>query len=309
MKRSLVLGVDGGGTTTTASVADSDGTVVGTAVAGPSNIKAVGADEARNNLRAAVTKALDAAGVGSNGVDAACYGLAGFDRPEDKRILEAWVADWGRRSVFVNDGDLVIAAGTAEGWGVGVISGTGSIAVGRAPDGRRSRSGGWGHLIGDEGSAYAVALSGLRMVARRFDGRDASQAGDVLTRELCHALQVSDPSRLVSAIHAPGFDRRAIASLAPVVVAAAEQDPEIVDQILRPAAFALAETAAAAARALGWSEGPLPLAMAGGFLLRVDEVARSLLIRLGVLGYEVRAIRVSESVRGALILAREALPQ
>ena len=63
----------------------------------------------------------------------------------------------------VNDGDLVVAAGTPEGWGVGLIAGTGSIAVGRAPDGRTARAGGWGHLIGDEGSAYGVVLDALRL--------------------------------------------------------------------------------------------------------------------------------------------------
>jgi N-acetylglucosamine kinase-like BadF-type ATPase len=224
-------------------------------------------------------------------------------------VLESWVAEWGWPSLFVNDGDLVIAGGTAEGWGVGLISGTGSIAVGRALDGRRSRAGGWGHLIGDEGSAYAVALAGLRKVARRFDGRDPPCSGDALTRDLCLALHIDGASGLIRAIHAIGFDRRAIASLAPAVVAAADDDPEVADQILRPAAFALAETVAAAARALKWNEGPLPLAMAGGFLLRAEEVARSLLIRLDVLGYEVRATRVPEPVRGALILARESIQQ
>ena len=107
-------------------------------------------------------------------VDVVCFGLAGFDRPDDRQLLAGWAdqARWGNRLVMVNDGDLVVAAGTPAGWGVGVIAGTGSIAVGRAPDGRTARAGGWGHLIGDEGSAYGVVLDALRLVARRWDGRE-----------------------------------------------------------------------------------------------------------------------------------------
>ena len=80
---------------------------------------------------------------------------------------------------------MVIAAGTTEGWGVGVIAGTGSIAVGRTKDGQTARAGGWGHLIGDEGSAYSVVLDALRLVARRADGRDTQVVGrDPLTERM-----------------------------------------------------------------------------------------------------------------------------
>jgi N-acetylglucosamine kinase-like BadF-type ATPase len=99
-------------------------------------------------------------------VAVACLGLAGFDRPEDKQLLSEWAetGHWAERLLLVNDGDLVVAAGTPEGWGVGVIAGTGSIAVARAPDGRKARAGGWGHLIGDEGSAYGTVLAALKKV-------------------------------------------------------------------------------------------------------------------------------------------------
>ena len=109
---------------------------------------------------------------------------------------------------MVNDGDLVVAAGTPEGWGVGVIAGTGSIAVGRATDGRTARAGGWGHLIGDEGSAYGVVLETLRLVARRADGRDPRPPGrDLLAERICTALGVAEVSQIVTTIYSPDFDR------------------------------------------------------------------------------------------------------
>ena len=94
--------------------------------------------EARRALDAAIAAAFRDAGLEPAPVEAACLGLAGFDRPDDRKILIGW-ADESRlahRLVLVNDGDLVVAAGTPEGWGIGVIAGTGSIAVGRTPDGR-----------------------------------------------------------------------------------------------------------------------------------------------------------------------------
>lgn len=306
----LLLGIDGGGTTTEAWLALPGGRVVGRGRAGPSNAKAVGPEAARRALDLAIAAAFADARATPAPVASACLGLAGFDRPEDRQLLSAWVHDarWADRFVLVNDGDLVIAAGTPEGWGIGVIAGTGSIAVGRTSDGRKARAGGWGHLIGDEGSAYSVVLAALRLVARRDDGRDRRPTGvDPLAGRLCRALGVETPSRIVSSLYAPGFDRTRIAALAPEVLAAVPEAPEIVDLLLVPAGSALAEQASAVARALDWSSGVLPLAMAGGFLLSAAPVARALRDGLTASGYDVVATTVPEPVRGAVLLAERAL--
>ncbi len=309
----LILGVDGGGTSTVARLADGEGRVVGRGIAGPSNIKAVGAEAARASLDGAIERAFAAAGLAMTAVDSACLGLAGFDRPDDRRWLDAWAArkPWAGPTRLVNDGELVIAAGTPEGWGVGVIAGTGSISVGRAPDGRTSRSGGWGHLFGDEGSAYNVALAGLRRVARVADGRQIGPriGDDPLALRLCEALAIADTSDLVSAVYREGFDRARIAALAPAVVRAGDDDPTIFAEILEPAGADLARMVGATARSLGLDPGggPLPLAMAGSFLLGCGAVARVLVHRLIEGGHDVRATPVPEPVEGALVLARRAL--
>ncbi len=305
-----LLGVDGGGTSTAAWLADADGHVLGRGLGGPSNIKAIGAEAARAGLEGAIRAAFEDAGRDPSPIAAACLGLAGFDRPEDKGWLEQWASGmpWAGRSIFVNDGDLVIAAGTPGGWGVGVIAGTGSIAVGRGPDGRSARSGGWGYLIGDEGSGYAVALAGLRRVARLADGRAPGRSGsDPLTARLCEALGIDGPSGMVGAVYREGRDRARIAALAPAVVAAAGEDPAIVDEILGPAGRELARMVDAAARGIGAGPVPLPLAMAGSFLLNSPVVSAAMLRWLAEAGHEVRATPVPDPVRGALILAREVL--
>jgi N-acetylglucosamine kinase-like BadF-type ATPase len=318
MTQHMVLGVDGGGTSTDAWLAEPGGRVLGRGLSGPSNAKAVGLEAARRSLETAIRGAFDAAGLEPAPVDAACLGLAGFDRPDDRAVLTGWAdeARVARRLVLVNDGDLVVAAGTPEGWGVGVIAGTGSIAVGRTPDGRTARAGGWGHLIGDEGSAYVLVLDALRLVARRDDGRDPRPAApgrgpdvgpDPLTARLCKALGVGRASQIVTALYAPESSRARIAALAPEVLAACDESPEDAARLLLPAAAALAEIIAAVARSLGWPSGPLPLAAAGSFLLSATAVRRAMIDDLIGRGYQPALTAVPEPAHGAVILAGRAL--
>ncbi len=308
-----LIGIDGGGTSTTAWIADETGNPLGKGIAGPSNAKAVGIEAALQALDSAIARAFQEAGREPRTVEVACLGLAGFDRPDDRILLEAWSSrtERARRLVLVNDGHLVIAAGTPDGWGLGVIAGTGSIAVGRDANGRTARSGGWGHLIGDEGSAYLAVIDGLRRVARHVDGREPiPQGAEELTEELCRALGVADPSAIVSAIYAPGVDRTRIASFAPAVTAAAARGSEAARQILRASGEELAKAVHAVAVTLWGSHprrAPLPLALAGSFLLSSSLVADRLVQALDELGTPVEARRVPDPAAGAITLARRAL--
>jgi N-acetylglucosamine kinase-like BadF-type ATPase len=320
----LLLGIDGGGTSTTTWLAEADGNVIGRGLAGPSNAKAVGPEAARGALDTSIKSAFADAGRPVETAAVACFGLAGFDRAEDKALLEGWSAAdaWARKLVLVNDGELVLAAGTPEGFGVALISGTGSIAVGKAPDGRTARAGGWGHIFGDEGSAYDVAIAGLRLIAQRYDGREALRVlrsskskangqppiGGALTEHVCKNLGIEGPEQLVTLIYSGGFDRARIAALAPIVVASAEDDPAVASWVLEPAGYELGRTALAVARALQWDQPVLPLAMAGGFLLSAAPVAEAMLAYLRRFsGMKVEESRVAGPVAGAIVLARRAL--
>jgi N-acetylglucosamine kinase-like BadF-type ATPase len=306
----LLLGVDGGGTTTEAWLAEPGGKLIGRGTAGPSNAKAVGPQAARQALDLAIQAAFHAGGFAATTVDIACLGLAGFDRPDDRRLLAEWAdqARWAHRTVLANDGDLVVAAGTPEGWGVGVIAGTGSIAVGRSSQGRAARAGGWGHIFGDEGSAYRVVLDALRLVARRADGREPTAPGrDPLTERLCAALGVSEPAQIVTAIYSPEFGRAQLAALAPAVLAARDDDIEVIPRLLIPAGAALAEMVVAVARSLGWQAGPLAVAAAGSFLLSASVVLEEMVSSITRQGYRVTLTPVAHPVQGALVLAERAM--
>lgn len=308
--RQLVLGVDGGGTNTVAWLGDADGQVVGRGCAGASNCKSVGVSAAFRALEQSISNAFADAAIPLCRVEVACLGLAGFGRPEDQRLLVEWAdrISLARRVLPATDAALALAAGTPDGCGVAVIAGTGSIAFGCDRRGLTARAGGWGPLFGDEGSAYSVVLGALRRIARRADGRDANPfSPDPLTDHFCKRIGVTAPAGLITALYAPEVDRAWIAGLAPVVIAAAAEDPQIIGDLLEPAGRELAESVLAVLRTLGWSERVLPLALAGGFLLGAPAVSDSLKGHLERSGFELNANPVPDPVRGALVLARRTL--
>jgi N-acetylmuramic acid 6-phosphate etherase len=305
----LCLGIDGGGTHTVALLARRDRpgapwSVVGRGTAGPSNIHTVGVACAVQALDQAVTGAFRAAGLERGPVAAACFGLAGADRPDDQRPIRDWAqqANVAAQIELVSDAALVLAAGTPAGWGLAVIAGTGSIAWARSADGRMARAGGWGYLLGDEGSGYALAVAGLQAVARAADGRGPAT---ILTARLLERLGLERPEQLIATVYRSGWDRAALAALAPLVLDAAAEDA-VARQLAEEAARALAHTAAAAAGCLQREQAPLPVALAGSVLIQNAWYQRRFLEALRAAGLCPDPVcPVAEPAAGALRLAAE----
>lgn len=300
----LILGIDGGGTKTTALLADPHGNVIARATAGGSNYHAIGAEAAFAALDSALRRLLDQHADAE--LRAVCLGLAGVDRPADRAQVEAWAARAlpGVRVTLVNDAELLLAAGTPEGWGVGVIGGTGSIALGRAPDGRSARAGGWGYRLGDEGSGYAVGRAALHAVARAADGRGAPTA---LTPAILAHWSLPQPDALIQHVYAAHTTRREIAELAEVVVRVAERGDEVAGEIVREAGRELALAAHAVVRQLDLA-GSVPCALGGGVLVHAESITRVFFHTATELGLRLEPVQtVSEPALGAVKLAREML--
>jgi N-acetylglucosamine kinase-like BadF-type ATPase len=306
----LLLGVDGGGTTTQALVTDLQGQVLGRGVGPGSNHHRVGFDQLRRSVAAAVEEALrPLAGPPTRAGEpawqraplaAACFGLAGVDTPEDEERVSSWARAEAIAPLLrvVNDSELVLAAGTPEGWGIALISGTGSVCLGRAPDGRTVRVGGWGYLLGDEGSGYQVALRALRLASQTADGRADAQA--LLEAVLGH-WSLDRPSALIAHVHAPTTSQAEIARLAVVVLQLAERGDAAARAIVDEAARELARHVDAAARRLDLAAPPL--ALAGGLMTASLRHAVH-----AALGTEVSAVaHVADPPRGAAVLARRLL--
>jgi N-acetylmuramic acid 6-phosphate etherase len=307
----LVLAIEGGGTKTiawlAAVVGENQLDVLGRGSAGPANIQAVGPAAATENVARAVEAAWQDAGGRRGPVAAACLALAGADRAADRVLWSEWAeqVNLAERVEIVNDALPVLAAGTPDGWGVALIAGTGSFAFGRAPGGETARTGGWGYLLGDEGSAYSVALAGLQAATRSADGRGPAT---LLLDRFLQRLGLARSEELVPAVYTPPFDRRRIAGLADVVTASAAEGDAAAGEIIDRAAESLAELIAVTARKLGIHEQQVPVAYTGGLLLNAAQLRDRLESRLRDLDLTPAPINpVAEPIRGILRLAADGL--
>jgi N-acetylmuramic acid 6-phosphate etherase len=297
----LYLGIDGGGTHTVALLARASGDIVGRGTAGPSNRQAVGTERALVALDDAVSAAFHAAGLPRGPVTAACLGLAGADRPDDQAVLREWAerVQLAARVEVTSDAAILLAAGTPHGWGLVLIAGTGSIAFGRTADSRRARAGGWGHLLGDEGSAYALVIHALQAIARAADGRGPATR---LTERFLSHWGLTQPQDLIAAVYRSGRDRADFAALAPLVIETATDDA-VAAGIVAQGAHELARAGESVVRQLGWV-GPVPLALAGGLLVGSAGYRERVLRALRSLGVQPDPITlVGEPAEGAVKLA------
>lgn len=259
MPEPLYLGVDVGGSKTVCLVGDR-AAVLGRGEAGPANPNTAGIDGFRRSLTEAARGALDAAG--GRRVTAAWIGIAGSEGARMRGDLRAVAAEaLHTDAVWIShDGRLVLAtAGLA--YGIAVVAGTGSSVYGLRPDGFEVTVGGWGHLLGDEGSGHDIARRALRAVTQAADGRaPATRLGEAIPR----ALGVPDVSALRRRCY-PAPPVAEVARLAAVVLELAADD-EVSASIVRGAATDLATAVRACRDRLGWIGQDVAVA-AGGRLL------------------------------------------
>jgi N-acetylglucosamine kinase-like BadF-type ATPase len=193
------------------------------------------------------------------------------------------------------------------GWGVAVVAGTGSCVWARSADGRTTRAGGWGPLLGDEGSGYALTLAGLRLVARRADRRGRATT---LTERLLNRLGVRDASALIHILHGGEWDRARLAGLAPEVIRAADEGDVAAVELVDEQIHELARCVAAAVAGLALPADAVPLALAGGLLVNAPTYRDRFLRRLRDLGIRPsHVLAVSEPAEGALRLACATAPK
>lgn len=266
------IGVDAGGSQTRAVVVDAQGRELGRGVGGGANYTAMGSRHTVATLRTVVAQAAAAASR-ELPLHAAWLGLAGVDRPSDYAELLPELRGLSENIRLTNDAELVLAA-LDDAVGVAVIAGTGSIAVGCAANGTTARAGGWGHLIGDEGSGYDIGRQGLQAAAQAADGRGPHT---VLLERLLRQWQLEKPQEIIGRIY-PGTDKAPIARLAPLVCAVAREGDPVARGIVRQAATDLARAILTVANVLAFPAEEMPLALAGGILVH-DAWMRTLVLR------------------------------
>ena len=294
----LYIGIDAGATKTELLAQEARNERPFSLSGPPANVARLGVTESARILADLIKEALESKP--SARLRAVCAGVAGAGSESDQRELEEEIRRQIRENApesirVVTDGDIALEAAFAGGSGIVVSVGTGSIVVARATDGTTHRAGGWGYLLGDEGSGYAIGLGGLRAVTRALDGGEPT----VLQRYLKEEFGFETDRQIKHAVYR---DHWALQNFAPFVFKAAQENDGPARQVVTEQVKALAEQVARI------TQRGLPIekriALIGGLANDAyyrKQLADALTTRLA--GWQVMQSH-HRSVLGALLLAR-----
>ncbi|BAZ06228.1 N-acetylglucosamine kinase [Calothrix sp. NIES-3974] len=243
-----VIGIDGGASKTVCVLVNQQREILGRGVSGGANYQSIGIDATLRAIHGAICASLtDVENIQIGGI---CLGLAGMGRPDDVDLLRTRFLDSLQSPElknFLSAKNIAIASPTPEGLlithdglislvggighdvGVVVAAGTGSITFGRNGRGETKRVGGWGYLLGDEGSAYHIAIAALQAVIKSYDGRGEQTALLAAFQNHLHLTTMED---LVRVIYRQGWGVKEIASLAPIVDQLAATGDPVAQQII-----------------------------------------------------------------------------
>jgi N-acetylglucosamine kinase-like BadF-type ATPase len=260
---------------------DGAGDVLGEGLAGPSNPLRVGVSEAAKAVREAAERACAKAGVRRIEIDAAEVGLAGVKRADIRERMRVALAELGIKTVeVVTDADIALYGATEGKPGLVIIAGTGSICCGVNARGRHACAGGWGPVVGDEGSGSWIARRALQAVARATDGRGRKTS---LADAACDFFNVAKAEDLSTAVYAPNVTNSRIAGFASRVVMAARRRDVVAREIIEEAGRELARAASAVIRKLKMERECFQVAYVGGVF-----AARGLILE--PLGEELKSV-------------------
>lgn len=306
----IVLGIDGGGSKTTAKIArlDQDGGIVvlGSGHGGPSNFRLAGAEISLVSLNQALDEALSQAEVSAQQVECSVLALAGSSAADVRQQIADWAASRGLTAEvdIIHDIVPVLANGTDDAWGIALIAGTGSVAMGVDQSGRRIIKGGWGHYFGDKASGFALGNNALAAVVEAADGIGPET---ILSEMVLEKLGIEQPRDILTEITSHGDVQRDVAALAPVVSAAADLKDPVACSIVEAAVTEAVKLVAAVVKSMAFSQA-YPLALAGGVACHSELFRTELTSRLKLLNPPPASVRVvTEPVMGCLQIAHRKL--
>jgi N-acetylglucosamine kinase-like BadF-type ATPase len=262
-----IIGVDGGGSKTEATAYNLQDQEIATFVAGPGN-PAVDFDGAMTNITQAISQCMQ--NIKTLGMQGECrgiyLGIAGIEVGNNIRRLEAAIGGaFQCHVVGVHDSELAHAAIFHGKDGIITIAGTGSVSYGRF-NGKTDKTGGWGHVLGDEGSGYWIALDAFKRMTLE---QDAGQIPSSMSLAIMSNLQVSSVDGMKEFVHSAG--KNEIGDMAKVVAILAELGDSDALDILDRAGLELSVLTVKLYRKLGMT-GPINVGISGGILRNVDQV-------------------------------------
>lgn len=241
-----VIGVDAGGTKTETAAYDLNGEILGSAVTGYGNLLN-GKEKALSNIILGIQNLVDK--LGSKDLEGIYLGIAGSEGGDIVDIVSKAISiKFNISPVIMNDSKLALKALLKGEDGILTIAGTGSISFGIKDD-IEKRCGGWGNLLGDEGSGYKIAIEAVKNLIHEYDyGLERSE----LSKDILKKLEIEDVNEIITFIYSNTKDN--IAALAPIVSIRANEGDDIAIKILKEEGKALGRTTGRVFESLQFSQ-------------------------------------------------------
>ena len=261
----LILALDAGGTTTDALLTSVEGEVLGYLRAGAGNYQSIGLEAVTRRYAMLIDQLIPTDELRARLAVTIC-GLSGLDRPRDAERLRAVIEPLSPAPVqLMNDAFLILRAGTSDGVGIALVSGTGSNCVGANASGSRDRVGGLAYEMGDDAGGYDIGVSALRAAFQGADGRGPKTALSAAIRATFGVERLDD---LVDLMLYDCEEPLDFASLTPLVFEHAADEDAVSGRILKEAGEALAHSVNTLATRLFSSDAQFPVVLGGSVLQR-----------------------------------------
>jgi N-acetylglucosamine kinase-like BadF-type ATPase len=303
-----LIGMDGGGTKTDCLVTDIEGNIILNCTGGPVNIMIMEMSKVFETLFSLLNQCKEKSTTEFINFQSVVLGTAGAGRKSDAERLEKGFKEFLKLkgihlNFFVESDARIALEGAFSGKdGCILISGTGSIMFGKDLNGRIHRVGGFGRMIGDEGSGYIIGRKGLNSVAKYFDGR-----GDhtILTKLLAEKFGIDSAEKLINGIYRHNPD---VASVAPLVIEAAERGDLVCSSIAEEECEELISHILAMGKKLNVQE--LKLALIGGIIASNNFFSKLLRNKIESLAYKVKLQEPEfPPAMGAVLIAKEKIKE
>ena len=314
-RHDLVLAVDGGGVKTDLALVERGGAVRSLVRGGRGQTHYLGIEGSVEMLESLLQRGLTEAGLDRTKrpfASTAQIMMAGADLPEEVLALHAGIErqNWADTLVVDSDMPALLRAGTDRGWGIAVVCGAGINCIGRAPSGsgsgpREVRFLSFGPVSGDWGGGLDVGLAALAAAVRAADGRGPRT---LLEEAVPVHFGLSDPFAVARAVHLEEMPAARLVELAPVVLAACEEDP-VAAGIVQRLADEVVAFARAALRRLELTAADPDVVLGGGLMRAVAADVVEVIAR-GVHAVAPAArvvVSPSEPIVGAVLLGLDAL--
>ncbi len=301
--KGVYYALDGGGTRCRLAIWNEEKQIVFQQEGASSNLYAVGFDRASKHVLSLLDAAKAQPSLAELPIKGFCFGSAGLARKQEQAKWKAVFDTYFSRDfprILASDAEILLTGSHMAVSGLGLIAGTGSICIGRNEEGKMVRSGGLGTALGDEGSAWWIAIQAVRRTLRSREQRDVETSMDKAIRSFFH---LEDWQDCVPFFNDKNLTKAAIADFAPYVTEYANKGDLLAKAILSEAADELVQLVLSVQVRL---EQPFAahLTLAGG-VLEHDNTIRNLFLQRLPPDIVVCPTK-GTALDGALLLAYEA---